>query len=251
MEMDKKLTRTPASPDDVPVSFRPVTEGLGFHPFSDGLPYAPMGKNPKQKAVSKAISPSGAGAVSAGPPRMASPQVTLRPPSVSKAALIQARDVTKRDVKKISSVQPPKKVSANSKRGLRYVATRSLAYLFDVSLNSLLMGGILIGLVLKDELQISQILDFGVPTAFLAFFLVSSWGLIALQEILFRSSLGKYLFHLKLDGSRLGIVIRALLFPLSVGFFGLGMIWGLFHVRRSCWHDILRGLQPSFKISGN
>src|SRR3954451_2812491 len=66
--MDQKRPPSPSANDTL-ISFRPVSEGLGFHPFSDGLPYAPMGKNPKP------VSTGGAGAVAAGPPRIA-----LNPP---------------------------------------------------------------------------------------------------------------------------------------------------------------------------
>ncbi|MEO5971600.1 MAG: hypothetical protein ABIQ95_16870, partial [Bdellovibrionia bacterium] len=89
--MDKKRPSSPSAADST-VSFQPVTEGLGFHPFSDGLPYAPMGKNPKASATSKLLlSTSGAGAIAAGPPRVA-----LRGPSSSmKASSSQGHSVKK------------------------------------------------------------------------------------------------------------------------------------------------------------
>ena len=258
--MDKKSPSSPSS-DDRTVSFRPVTEGLGFHPFSDGLPYAPMGKNPKSDMALKPMSTSGTGAIAAGPPRPVLPKVLPKAPTFPTTSLGEMRGAKETlgfppsRVPRISvpiakkegaglSAQPPKLILKKGSKGMAYVATRSMAYLFDISFNSLLMGGILIGLVWQGDIQLDLFLDYGVSTGTAVFFLISSWGLIALQEVFFRSSLGKYLFQLRLDGSRLRIVLRALLFPFSVGVFSLGIVWGLLHERRSCWHDILSGIQP-------
>src|SRR4051794_28786408 len=54
------------------LSFAPITDGLGFHPFSNGLPYAPVTKpatpsSPTAPRVSLNLS-SGTGAVAAGAP---------------------------------------------------------------------------------------------------------------------------------------------------------------------------------------
>lgn len=56
---------TPANAE-IELSFQPINPGLGFHPFSDGLPYAP---------VSKSGLAGGSGAVSAGPPRISTPRM--------------------------------------------------------------------------------------------------------------------------------------------------------------------------------
>ena len=37
-------------PREPELKFSPITEGLGFHPFSDGLPYAPVTKSREAQA---------------------------------------------------------------------------------------------------------------------------------------------------------------------------------------------------------
>src|SRR4051812_22981324 len=34
-----------------PIDFKPLSEGLGFHPFADGLPYAPVVKTVAKKEL--------------------------------------------------------------------------------------------------------------------------------------------------------------------------------------------------------
>src|SRR5436309_3407808 len=70
-EMEKSPSLAP-SPTRAPLQFQAVTPGLGFHPFSDGLPYAPVSKVAMQPAPANrpATVPAlgmGAGATSAGP----------------------------------------------------------------------------------------------------------------------------------------------------------------------------------------
>lgn len=56
------------------LEFKPITEGLGFHPFADGLPYAPVSKKgatqkaaeAARKAATGAPASMGTGAVAAG-----------------------------------------------------------------------------------------------------------------------------------------------------------------------------------------
>lgn len=64
------------------LNFKAINSGLGFHPFSDGLPYAPVSKSPSKPGTSNQLGHSsssvlganllgGAGAVAAGPPQFA------------------------------------------------------------------------------------------------------------------------------------------------------------------------------------
>src|SRR5689334_11933992 len=85
--MEKQLP--PKSSKPTPkneISFRPLTEGLGFHPFSDGLPYAPV--NPSNKSAGQASGPNprlsnGTGAVAAGAPRFNTQAIRNSGPRVS------------------------------------------------------------------------------------------------------------------------------------------------------------------------
>src|ERR1700687_3561817 len=73
------------------IDFKPITQGLGFHPFSDGLPYAPVSKaaqrpqatphTPLSREMARELAKefaAGAGAISAGQPGFAyPPRVTV------------------------------------------------------------------------------------------------------------------------------------------------------------------------------
>src|SRR4051812_37401341 len=69
--------------ENPPVRFQTLTDGLGFHPFADGLPYAPAGKTSHPSA------PMGTGATSAGRPQFVypSPAVTAAARTASRATL--------------------------------------------------------------------------------------------------------------------------------------------------------------------
>jgi hypothetical protein len=265
--MNKNPPELPEFETDT-ILFKPLTDGLGFHPFSDGLPYAPIGKNPKTNMA------KGTGAVAAGPVKTALPAapaakgparslkkaVESSTPNLYQAPRVSvpvAKPVLKPTV--IPNIQKESGVSAlksklesqiktqkKSTKGLAYLGARLMAYLFDVSFNSLLLGGGLFGLVWSEQIRVEQVFEMGLPLTLSVFFLITAWGFIALQEILFKSSIGKFLFHFKLEGSRFWILFRGLMFPLSMGFAGVGIIWTFFHGSRSCWHDILSGVQPSY-----
>lgn len=84
----------PASQAPGLIQFQAITPGLGFHPFSDGLPYAPISKNTSSGRIGTALNgaarATGSGAVTAGPPSYALshparpvPPRTARSPRVS------------------------------------------------------------------------------------------------------------------------------------------------------------------------
>src|SRR4051794_4608019 len=68
METDHPSSKK-ASTEPSELNFKLVTEGLGFHPFSDGLPYPPVAKMHRVTNTMVAI----AGATMAGTPRFLSP----------------------------------------------------------------------------------------------------------------------------------------------------------------------------------
>ena len=65
------------------IQFKPLHEGMGFHPFSDGLPYAPE---------SKAKPSQGTGATAAGKPRFTT-QIQNIQSATSRQALKTARQL--------------------------------------------------------------------------------------------------------------------------------------------------------------
>lgn len=188
------------------IRFAPVTDGLGFHPFSEGLPYAPAAKP----------SLTGTGAVAAGTPRFATqiPQVALPV---------------------IPSMPVP---------GIGYLFKRVAAYGIDSALNVTLSGVALVFVFMRLGLQYESLLraDAAILTA--AFLGVLNWALIAAQEIAFGTSFGKRVFRLALDGSATAIFLRSFFFAASVAFFGVGLVWSVLNRRRRCWHDMIVDLQP-------
>lgn len=125
----------------------------------------------------------------------------------------------------------------------RRIGAFSIDTLFNVSLLSVLFAATMFrfGPRLWDLLSVELGVVLGV------IFALASWALVLLQEILFKTSLGKWIFRLRLGGPRVSIFVRAFFFPLSVLAGGLGLLWSLWDPRGRCWHDMLADLEPQFK----
>ena len=125
-----------------------------------------------------------------------------------------------------------------------YLSKRVLAYSIDLGFNSLLLGTVLSVTVWFYEVD-TQILLHSSMLAVVALVLFSmNWILVLLQEVVFKTSLGKYFFRLMLTGGRGQILIRGLLFPFSCAPLGLGLLWACFDPNKACLHDRLLGSQP-------
>ena len=232
--------------DKTPIKFQPITQGLGFHPFSDGLPYAPVSKTPqkpsqKVKAAPlepplappprRAPLPSGTGAVAAGPATFAYPQKLVAKRVTKTAAPVAIAPVTNPEFPEAAL-------------GALYVSKRVLAFLFDSILNSGLLG-MGLGLSLMHQgIAPDLLVNPGVLLVAVLFFTLFNWAVITAQEIAFGTSLGKRIFGLSLPGNAGAILIRALFFIPSFGFCGAGLLWCLIDGRRRCWHDLASQVQP-------
>ncbi|MBN21444.1 MAG: hypothetical protein CL678_09180 [Bdellovibrionaceae bacterium] len=213
------------------IKFKTLSDGLGFHPFSDGKPYTPL--KPEAKAKLKSTpSTTGTGAVSAGSPTFVRPKPHLyRPPVVQSSQ---------------KSIIPPPEVelSIQPTFGYGYLVKRIFAYLLDLAVHSticaLAFGYALhrLGLSWQDFESGQTYLLAG---AFLFFF---SWSLVTMEEIALGTSLGKRIFNLTLIGSASEILIRSFVFLFSLTLGGLGLIWCLFNRDKRAWHDILSEVQP-------
>jgi hypothetical protein len=213
------------------IQFKALTPGLGFHPFSNGLPYTPPPNKVQDKIQEKAPSlPStfsgGSGAYTAGRPSFVYPK---------------AQNVTKPVVQPALTkplLQPEQHL------GFEYLLKRVLAFFVDSFLNILLSSAIL-GFCLWSQ---SNNFDFMMNTGVLlisgCFLIFFNWAMITSQEILFRTSIGKKLFGLRLQGSLGAILGRAVLLIPSAAFFGLGVIWALFSEKKTTWYDAATGIQP-------
>jgi len=251
--MPQNLDRNRTNPlKNDSLSFQPVTEGLGFHPFSDGLPYAPVGKPPQANSsslshsISKSIPKSprtpsvpttGLGAVAAGTPRMVRPPYApdLRPGMGQ--AHQEARPIPK---------APPmsQDLPSSPTLGYGYLVKRALAYLTDIFWTTLLMGAVVGSWLWKQEGATD--LSFSIPAVLgmTLLFLALLWTFVTLQETFWKTTLGKRLFGLRLQGSPGLIFLRAVFFVPSSLLMGGGILWGLFDRQRRCWHDRVVGIQP-------
>lgn len=157
--------------------FTSIHEGVGFHPFSDGLPYAPSRRSPQK----------GEGAVSAGAPIYA----PLNP-----------------SLEKIASPTPSLRATAEPS----VVRMRALAYALDCILhaafwfaaNTYALKVFQFGFELKYfegfELQLAT------------FYLFSQWFFVAFQEVLFETSAGKAFLGLKFEAPHRSLFFRSLIF---------------------------------------
>ena len=213
------------------LSFKPITDGLGFRPFADGLPYAPTVKTsntpPPKPAplLPKRSLSSGTGAVAAGPPLFYSPQRVSVPINNPASTLVQ------------------QKVIINY--GVSYLIKRIFAYGLDTTLNTVLCAAALVGVLYKMNINL-EVLLLNPSILFLPalFLVVFNWAMMTAQEVVFRTSFGKWMFGLTLKGSTAAVFFRALLFIPSLSFCAVGLLWGLINSKRRCWHDIAANLQP-------
>ena len=212
------------------ISFHPLSEGLGFHPFSDGLPYAPLTPATSAPRENQLM---GTGAVAAGPPSVVLPNRVIKQLIAPRSAIPLASPAKERRLDFTPEVFD-----------LSYSMKRIGAYVLDLLLVAGLLVGSLVLLIWKQNLEQSLFSNENFLLAFFFFVLFSHWILVGVQEVLFKTSLGKAFFGLSLDGTGIRILTRAFLFLVSFGLVGLGLVGSLFDSRRRCWHDRLTGLQP-------
>ena len=172
----------------------------------------------------------------ASTPRLESPSQVSRPSSLLSSSSVS------------SSVQSQNSSAREESGGETlpsdYLMKRVLAYGLDLVFNSILMSMILLTTFWFYEVDMQILLHsslFGVVIVLLVFM---NWTLVLLQEVVFKTSLGKLFFRLALAGSRIQILVRGLFFPLSCGLGGAGLIWAWFNPNKACFHDQLLGSQP-------
>lgn len=229
------------------ISFKPLTEGLGFHPFEEGLPYAPA---PQKKSQAAPPSPA---------PSIKQSQTTVsfqlekalktaeKSDFLSNAALNALKNAeassTQVSTQKPSAV-PNRKKQIHSQRTLSYSLRRVFAYALDTSLFTLLAGGLLFFTFPNQDFETLFSLDTQDLILAALFYLGCHWALMTAEEVAFGTTLGKLAFNLKLPGSGFDALLRAILFLPSLGLLGLGILLGAFDSQKRCWHDRATGIQP-------
>jgi uncharacterized RDD family membrane protein YckC len=248
------------------LEFKPITEGLGFHPFADGLPYAPVSKTaasqkPADPAVRQttapAAQPMGTGAVAAGvarPVRFPQPATGPTKPmgtgAVAAGPAIPVRSQPTVRAKPAPQVAAPTQartpsVEVTETFGFGYLMERIAAFTLDTAL-------ILSGLAAGTSFYLST---YAVPSGRemnsqdLAYILLVvgslHWALMTFQEVAFGTTIGKRIFGLRIPGSAAAVFLRSFFFVPSLLFGGLGLLTAVFDKRRRCLHDLIADVQPS------
>ena len=211
------------------IQFKPLHEGMGFHPFSDGLPYAPESKS--------RVPNTGIGATSAGRPSFTTPQAptpkaTLRQlqergaqpphsqPASTHAPLSIAMEkplISQKIAPQAAAIPQPAPFEELSP----LLRKRFVAYLMDTVIHAGFWLATNLAALFFFKFQIdAEILHDNAPQ-FILFFLVSQWMFIGLQESLFETSIGKLFFNLEFKRNHTSLFFRSFVF--MVGFLCLGL----------------------------
>ena len=221
------------------IQFKPLHEGMGFHPFSDGLPYAPESKNKYS---------SGTGAVSAGRPQFVAQKLSSSSSLGNSKPLGTARQLqgqaqgqlqgqnslaTPRINQPLPAAQrlqktPPQIAAAvhpelMSDTGL--LRRRFFAYLMDTIIHAGFWLAANLTALFFFKFQIDSEIIRDNFLQFFLFFLTSQWMFIALQEMLFENSIGKVFFNLEFKRNHRSLLLRSVVFIAGVLFFGLGLFF--------------------------
>lgn len=189
------------------LEFKPLSQGLGLShlPPVDPPRNPPTRRPPPSPVAPKPILPA------------AAPTLTTAP------ALTSASTVT---------------------RDRSILVRRIAAFSVDTLLNISILSVVFAASLFRFGPRVWDLLSFELGLVVSALFAFASWSLVLGQELLFKTSLGKWMFRLKLDGPRASIFVRAFFFPLSLLAGGLGLAWALWDARGRCWHDLLADLEP-------
>jgi hypothetical protein len=223
------------------VSFQPLHSGLGFHPFPDGLPYSPTSNSRRAQPRSNAEAHA--------PYTIQSTRAHQK--QEKKEALQSAWTPP------LLRQTPPKKTKKSPNHhsvltqkehpeslGYSYLITRTLSYVLDLTIHTFLVSTVVALTLWFNDIDIRILTHSGMFPIIAIFFMAFNWLLVMIQELVFRSSLGKSVFHLVIPASRTKIFLRALLFIPSATL-GIPLILGLFNRKRRCLHDLPFDTQPT------
>lgn len=212
------------------IRFTPIHEGMGFHPFSDGLPYAPASKasvNNKPtnikttqnfKPNSRSVSTIGSSSATAA----ARPQFVTKTYSQPLHSQLNLNPSASLNTSKKAQI-PTQVIKMNDSRlTLQVLRKRSFAYLLDMIVHA--------GFWLLTNLAALFIFNFQIEPEifaehipqFIGFFILSQWLFISLQEMLFETTLGKAFFNLEFKRNHGSLLFRSMVFMVGVLCFGLG-----------------------------
>lgn len=238
------------------IHFKPLNEGLGFHPFADGLPYAPQ--SPSQRLAAR-----GTGAIAAGKPVFVTPSTSPTIEKIKKELesldTLSLNSIPKRPelfapensvVKTLADRERPAptplsvELTKTSGKNFFYLIQRIFAFLIDSTFNISVCATILSTSFINTDTEKLGLITPGVVFALAVFLFFCNWALITGQEMAFGTTLGKKIFGLKIEGSGSQVFWRSVFFIPSFLFSGLGLVVSLFDPDKRCWHDHASGIQP-------
>lgn len=144
----------------------------------------------------------------------------------------------------VQTILPLQSQDLQSPLGRSYVAKRVTAYTIDFVLNSVFFFFIAIVLMLKQGSGADIFSNRSVILVTASFCFAFHWFLLTLQEMIFGTSLGKWFLGFSLNGGSLALLLRAVLSIPSILLMGVGVLAGLSHPQKRCWHDSAVGVQP-------
>lgn len=193
--------------------FKPMSKGLGFHPFSDGLPYAPQAG---LRQPLRTLGPAGTGAEAAGPASFVPPP---RQPVAQAPAPAPHREAPRPSV--------------------WILVQRVLAWWVDLGIHAAIVGAALIAYSSHLHVKPDGWTQWEVLVFLAGGVLVFHTFALLAQEVAFNTSLGKQLLDLRIEGRPWAIIARGFIFPWTVLAAGIGLAWGLIDARHRCLHDWL------------
>ena len=217
-------------PPKTKIQFKPLHDGMGFHPFSDGLPYAPASK--AQTQTEPQTPTTGYGATAAGRPRFVH-TTSPRPVSHSLANSLSTPEPLHTRTAALNShlvINPS--VAVTEKTGLitdtslekQIIRRRAFAYALDMVIHAGFWVLTNLAALFIFHFQIEpEIFTENLPQ-FIAFFALSQWLFIALQETLFETSIGKVFFNLEFKRNHRSLLLRSIVFMMGVVTLGIGFL---------------------------
>lgn len=248
------------------LKFKSLSEGLGFHPFSEGLPYAPvskrkMGAGAEAAGIARPVPiRSIPRVVQKGSPSAASASRTEALPSASvqqsaqNAAFVTANQVRPQAQVAASQAAPAVVATAQARPSFSpgaeiiqdrwYLFKRATAFCFDLATTLLIFSISLAAFFTFFRANVAQLVTVDTLPSVVFLFAFVHWAFVTLQELIFKTSIGKSAFGLNLKGERFTIFLRAVFSWVSFGLFGAGLLYALFDSRKRALHDVISGLQP-------
>ena len=278
--MTKDLNFKPLSDG---LGFHPFSDGLPYAPVSKRITgtdaetatararaILAQGAGVTEPTPRPAAPSMGTGAMAAGKPRFASPMPP--PPSAiphsrvnvpiaagaasgeAAASLARTRMSAAATRAATFAVPAPARVDPNpaddvdrvrqTEFGFGYLFKRILAYGIDTIVNISLCGLGMAAVAVNQNIPTEALNNPTLMIMTVTFLLTFNWALITAQEVIFKTTMAKRLFGLRLHGGAVPLFLRSFFFLPSLGVCGLGVVWAIFDSRRRCWHDHVVDVQP-------